>query len=106
MALKLTGRNPARFEFDDGVSQTVVVIQVDDTPDVVRAKLQRVLELEEPHARAALLATGQVSPNAFRAPAEPEFTPADRAAMDARLAQTQPMGWTEGADFDDLPEAP
>jgi hypothetical protein len=103
MALKLTGRNPARFEFDDGVSQTVVIIQPNDEPDAVRAKLQRVLELEEPHARAALQATGLVSPDALR-PAEPEFTAADRAAMDAQLAKTQPLGW--GAQpVEELPEA-
>lgn len=104
MTLKLTGRNPARFEFDDGVSQTTVTIQPDDDADSVRAKLQRVLELEEPHTRARIQATGLVAPNALRTPEEPVFTPADRAATEERMSSVQTMGWTGDADFDSLPE--
>lgn len=97
MALKLAGKNPAKFEFDDGVSQTVVTIQPDDPPEVVMAKLQRVLELEgyvNTPQRVAL----PIAPEA------PVFTPADRAATDARMAAVQTSGWNEDADLDNLPE--
>jgi hypothetical protein len=98
MALKLAGRNPARFEFDDGVSQTTVTVQPDDPPEAVRAKLQRVLELE------GYAATPQRVPLPI-APQAPTFTPADRAAEEARLRAVQTHGWTEDAG-DDLAELP
>jgi hypothetical protein len=101
MALRLAGRNPARFEYDDGVSQTIVVIAPDDEPDTVRAKLQRVLELEG-HILAEW-ATPAHPPGARSAEA-PTFTPADRAATEERLAKAETMGW-ESTDVDALPEA-
>lgn len=98
MALKLTGRNPARFEFDDGVSQTTVIIQPDDQPDAVRAKLQRVLELEN----AQRLPYRQ--PGAALAAAKEEFEPLiDIAAAEAAVT-AQPVGW-ESYDVEDLPES-
>lgn len=102
MALKLAGRNPAKFTYSDGVSETTVTIQPDDPPEAVQAKLQRVLELEGgPTAMSPLLAAGQQMVRA----AQPEYTPAERAAEEARLAQVQTMGWTEeGSDIDNLPE--
>lgn len=101
MALKLTGRNPAKFEFDDGIQKTEIVVQPNDEPDVVRAKLQRVLDLE---GATVSPFTAPVAPPA--APEEPTFTAADRAAYDARLkAAEEPMGWSEDVNFDNLPEA-
>jgi len=98
MALKLTGRNPARFEFDDGVSQTVVIIQPSDKPDAVRAKLQRVLELEN----AQGLPYRQ--PGAALSAAKEEFEPLlDVAAAEAAV-KAQPVGW-ESFDVEELPEA-
>lgn len=98
MALKLAGRNPAKFVNDDGMSETTVTIQPDDSPEVVQAKLLRVLELD------GYAAAPQPSPPA-QAPQAPVFTPADRAATDARMeAASAAMGWTEDADFDNLPE--
>jgi hypothetical protein len=44
--LHLEGRNPAKFRFSDGLSETVVVLQPDDDSETLAAKLQRVLELE------------------------------------------------------------
>lgn len=106
MALKLAGRNPAKFIFDDGVSETTVTITPDDEPGAVRAKLQRVLELENgPAAPKAL-----VFPPGVRAPlpADPAFTPTDREAMDARLEGVKVMGWNEdaaaGGGLEELPE--
>jgi hypothetical protein len=101
MVLRLAGRNPARFEFDDGVSQTTVTVQPDDDADTVRAKLQRVLELEGGPQPALVFPPGVRAP---AAPGAPVFTPADRAAENARLASVQTSGWTEDADFDNLPE--
>lgn len=97
MALKLAGRNPAKFLFTDGVSETTVTITPDDEPDTVRAKLQRVLELE------GYADTPQRAPLPISM--EPAFTPADRAAYEERLAKAESMGW-ESTDVDALPEAP
>jgi hypothetical protein len=105
ITMKTGSRAPVRFVFSDDVSETTITIQADDDSAAIAAKLQRVLDLEKPHTYAAILATGAVGANAFRAPESPAFTPADRAAEEARLAGVQPMGWTEHADLDSLPEA-
>jgi hypothetical protein len=100
MALKLAGRNPAKFEFTDGVSETTVTVQPDDPPEAVRAKLQRVLELEGVAPPAQPL-PGLTAP----APADPVVLAAERAATEARLARaSSTMGWGEDADLDNLPE--
>lgn len=100
MALKLAGRNPAKFEFDDGVSQTVVTIQPDDEPDAVRAKLQRVLELEG----ATIWTLPVRQPGAALMAAKEEFGPLiDTAAAEAAV-MAQPVGW-EQYDIEELPEA-
>lgn len=98
MALKLAGRNPAKFEYNDGVSETTVTVQPDDDADTVRAKLQRVLELEGGSPALPVRVPG--------ASLAPTFTPADRAATEERLKGAQPMGWSEDADMENLPEAP
>jgi hypothetical protein len=95
MAVKLTGRNPARFEFNDGVSQTTVIIQPDDPPDIVRAKLQRVLELED--------AQGLPVRQSVAAPAAPYVREELFDAAGAEAA-VQRNGW-EAADIESLPEA-
>jgi hypothetical protein len=100
MALRLTGRNPARFEFDDGISQTIVVIQPSDKPDAVRAKLERVLELEN----ATIWTLPVRQPGAALAAAKEEFEPLlDVAAAEAAV-KAQPVGW-ESFDVEELPEA-
>lgn len=91
---------PVRFVFSDDVSETTVTLYQDDPPDVVRAKLQRVLELEGGMPSPAPQAP--VTPPA--APQEPTFTPADRAATEARLQDAQAMGWNGDIDIDKLPE--
>lgn len=102
MALELAGKNPAKFIFNDGVSETTVTIQPDDTPDAVRAKLQRVLELEAPQRLGAAVAAGVRD---MQAPPVAAFTPADRAAEEARLKGVTTHGWNEDAG-DDLAELP
>lgn len=89
--ITLRSKNPVRFEFADGIQETYVVLQPDDESETICAKLQRVLELE------GYASTPQ------RAPL-PIFTAADRAATDERLAQAQPMGWSEDTDIENLPE--
>ncbi len=102
MALELAGKNPAKFIFNDGVSETTVTIQPDDPPDTVRAKLQRVLELEQGPG----LPARQPGAALAAAMAQPQFTPADRAAEEARLAAVQTSGWNEGLEdgIENLPE--
>jgi len=99
MTLKLAGRNPAKFIFDDGVSETTVTIQPDDEPDSVRAKLQRVLELEGP-----MVPMAEIQGLLELREQPPVFTPADRQATEDRLKAASPLGW-ETADLDSLPEA-
>lgn len=92
---------PVRFVFSDEVSETTVTLYQDDPPEVIRAKLQRVLELE------GYAATPQRLPapiSAAQPPVEPTFTPADRAATEARLQDAQAMGWNGDMDIDKLPE--
>lgn len=98
MALKLTGRNPAKFEFDDGVSQTLVVLQPDDDSETLAAKLQRVLDLEDAQGLPVR------RPGAALAAAKEEFDRQplfDAAGAEAALAAN---GWAD-ADTDNLPEA-
>jgi len=106
MALELAGRNPAKFTYKDGVSETTVTIQPDDDPDTVRAKLQRVLELEGTPAGLTVQQALEVRQQLLRAEVPPTFTPADRAAEDARMAGVQTMGWNDdaGDGMADLPE--
>lgn len=92
------GKAPVKFVFSDDVSETNIIIQPDDPSDIIKAKLQRVLELEDAKSvpdfvktAGAVLATGH-------------FTPADRAATEQRLKAASPMGWGEGVDIEDLPE--
>lgn len=102
MALKMSGRNPAKFEWTDDVAETTVTIQPDDTSEVIQAKLQRVLDLE----------AGQGLP--IRAPgaalmaAKETFEPLiDAVAAERRVAAQGAMGWnadlTDG-DIESLPE--
>lgn len=99
ITMKTGGRTPVRFVFSDDVSETTVTIQPDDPPDEIAAKLRRVLELEG--MRAPSLPPGVP---AYAAP-DVQFTPADRAATEERLKAASPMGWGEGVDIEDLPEA-
>jgi hypothetical protein len=100
ITMKTGSKSPVRFVFSDDVSETTITIQADDASDAIRAKLQRVLELEEPGVRARIQSTGLVNPSEARAP----FTAADRAATEARLAQAQPQGWGKDVNIEELPE--
>jgi hypothetical protein len=93
---------PVRFIFSDQVSETTVTVYGDDEPDTLRAKLQRVLDLEDSQGLPVRQPGAALS---AAMAAEPQFTAADRAAEEARLAGVQAMGWAEdGPDIADLPE--
>jgi hypothetical protein len=98
MALELAGKNPAKFIFDDGVSTTTVTVQPDDGPDAVRAKLQRVLELEAgqglPVRQPGAALTAAQLPELF-----------DAAGAETRVLAQSTHGWAEdGPDIAELPE--
>lgn len=97
ITMKTGSKTPVRFVFSDSVSETTINIQPDDPSDTIKAKLQRVLELEG-YAAAPQRAPEPVSLGTL-------FTPADRAAYDERMTQAQPSGWGEGVDIESLPEA-
>jgi hypothetical protein len=99
--ITLRSRNPVRFEFSDGISETSVTVQPDDDSGTIAAKLRRVLELEGGYT-AAIQNSRFLPPAA--APEAPAFTPADRAATEERLAKADAMGW-ESTNVDTLPEA-
>jgi hypothetical protein len=97
--LTLLSKNPVKFVVSDQLAETAVVLSPDDDEETLVSKLQRVLELvgyEPPGAPPARYVTV----------AEPRFTPADRAAEDARLAGVTINGWNEDAvdGVDQLPE--
>lgn len=96
--LHLEGRNPAKFRFSDGLSETIVVLSPDDDSETLSAKLQRVLELEASQGLPIR------QPGAALTAAKDEFDPLiDIAAAEAAM-QAQPVGW--GAQpVEELPEA-
>jgi hypothetical protein len=100
--LTLLSKNPVKFVVSDQLAETAVVLSPDDDEEALASKLQRVLEL----VGYANYPQRVVQPMAFQAPAEPRFTPADRAAQDARLAGVTINGWNEDAvdGVDQLPE--
>jgi hypothetical protein len=96
--LHLEGRNPAKFRFSDGLSETVVVLQPDDDSETLAAKLQRVLELEASQGLPIR------QPGAAPSAAKAEFDPLiDVAAAEAAM-QAQPVGWGSQS-VEELPEA-
>lgn len=99
--LILRSKTPVKFEFTDGLSETTVSLQPDDDTETVRAKLQRVLDLEAGQG----LPTRQ--PGAALQAAQAEFPPLyDAQAAEAALAAKGAMGWDETElDIDTLPEA-
>lgn len=78
-----------------------MTIQPDEESESLRVKLQRVLDLEQGQG----LPIRQPGAALAAAMAQPQFTPADRAAEEARLAGATAMGWGEDTDPDNLPEA-
>lgn len=102
--LAMISKTPVKFRWEDDLSETAVVLSPDDDSDTIRAKLQRVLDLEQ--GQGLPIRQPGAALAAFRAPAEPQFTPADRAAEDARLAGVSVNGWNEDAvdGVDQLPE--
>jgi hypothetical protein len=100
--ISLVSKTPVKFRWEDDLSETVVVIQPDDSSETVQAKLQRVLELETGRSLPVRPLGAAPGP-----PQRPQFTPADRAAEEARLAGVQAMGWNEDlseSDIENLPE--
>jgi hypothetical protein len=102
--ITLISKTPVKFRWEDDLAETVVVLQPDDAPEVIVAKLQRVLELEGVQG----LPIRQPGAALQAAMAQPQFTPADRAAEEARMAAVQINGWNEDAveGADELPEFP
>jgi hypothetical protein len=100
ITMKTGSKAPVKFVFDDGISETTVVVSPEESPKAIVAKLQRVLELE------GAASAGRANPRPQVAPENP-FTPADRAAMDQRMQQAQAglNGWNENVNIEDLPEA-
>ncbi len=102
--LSLISKTPVKFEFSDGVQVTTVTIAQDEDTESITAKLQRVLELEQSQG----LPVRQPGAALAAAVALPQFTPADRAAEDARLAGVKVNGWSEDAaaegGLESLPE--
>lgn len=99
--LTLRSKTPVKFEFDDGVSQTTVILQPDDESDAIRAKLQRVLDLEDSQGLPVR------QPGAALAAAREDFGPLFDAAGAEEAVKAQPVGWAAlAADgSDDLPIA-
>lgn len=97
--ITLRSKTPVRFEFSDGVSETTVTLALDDDTDALRAKLQRVLDLE---AGGGLPLR---QPGAALQAARESFEPLyDSAEAERRLTAQGPMGWND-VDLDKLPEA-
>jgi hypothetical protein len=101
ITMKTGSKAPVKFVFDDGISETTVVVSPEESSKAIATKLQRVLELE-----------GVILPPAPPAPESQVtlkniFTPADRAAMDQRMQQAQQglNGWNGNVNIEDLPEA-
>ena len=99
ITMKTGSKTPVRFVFSDDVSETTINIQPDDPSDTIRAKLQRVLDME---AGGGLPVR---QPGAALSAAKETFEPLwDAAEAEKRLAAQQTVGW-ETADLDALPEA-
>lgn len=96
--LHLEGRNPAKFRFSDGLSETVVVLQPDDDSETLAAKLQRVLDLEASQGLPVR------QPGAALTGVKDEFDPLIDVAAAEAAVMTRPVGWEE-YDVEDLPEA-
>jgi hypothetical protein len=95
--LILKNKTPVRFEWTDQLSETSVHISPDDDSDTIRAKLQRVLELETGGPLPVRV------PGAALAAARETFEPLlDVAAMEAAATK---VGWEALAsdEGDDLP---
>jgi hypothetical protein len=96
--ITLRSKTPVKFEFADGVSETVVTIASDEDSDTIKAKLQRVLDLE---AGGGLPLR---QPGAALAAAKEDFGPLfDAAAAEQQLMARQKTGW-EALAVEDLPE--
>lgn len=106
--LSVKCKTPVSFEFSDGVQVTTVTIAQDEESESLRAKLQRVLELESQsvveHGRliAASMGLPVRQPGAALQAAEELF---DAEGAEKRALAQSAMGWGEdGPDIEDLPE--
>jgi hypothetical protein len=99
ITMKTGSKAPVKFIFDDGISETTVIVSPEESPKAIAAKLQRVLELE-----GVALPT---APPAQQVTLGNIFTPADRAATEERMREAQRglNGWNEHVNVEDLPEA-
>lgn len=96
--LTLRSKTPIKFEFSDGVQETTVTIAPDEDSEALRAKLERVLELEAGQALPAR------RPGAALAAAVAEFEPLlDIASMETQATK---VGWEALADDTDIENLP
>lgn len=104
MTLTLRSKTPVRFEWGDGVAETTVTLQPDDSESVLLSKLERVVEL----AGGQLSVLPRRAPGAALAATMAAYDPADRfdaeGAERALMAQSA-NGWNADiADGAELPE--
>lgn len=97
--LTLKNKTPVRFEWADALSETAVILSPDDDSDTIRAKLERIIELEAGQGLPVR------RPGAALAAAKAEFPELfDAEGAEDRAAK---VGWPALADdADDLPEHP
>lgn len=95
--LTLKNKTPVRFEWTDALSETAVILSPDDDSDTIRAKLERIIQLEAglPVRR----------PGAALAAAQAEFP--ELFDAEGAEAQAAKVGWSALADDpESLPEYP
>jgi hypothetical protein len=97
--LTLKNKTPVRFEWTDALSETAVILSPDDDSDTIRAKLERIIQLEAGQTLPVRV------PGAALAAAQAKFEPLlDIASMEEQAAK---VGWPALADDAiDLPEYP
>lgn len=97
--LSVKCKTPVNFEFSDGIQVTTITIAQDEESESLRAKLQRVLELEAGQGLPVR------APGAALAAAQTEFPPLfDAEGAEAKAAK---VGWealAEGDGAETLPE--
>lgn len=96
--LSLKNKTPVRFEWTDALSETAVVLSPDDDSDTIRAKLERIIELEAGQALPVRV------PGAALRAAKEDFEPLfDAEGAEALAAK---VGWEALADDTDVENLP
>lgn len=97
--LTLKNKTPVRFEWTDALSETAVILSPDDDSDTIRAKLERIIQLEAGQGLPVR------RPGAALAAAQAEFP--ELFDAEGAEAQAAKVGWSALADdATDLPEYP